>query len=193
MQIMRVLVVVICFLTVSPFSFSQRKQTILQNNRRVEKLINSGWTFNYFSKESSRKNYEAFGFDDSRWSAITLPHVWRTYETTGELNPYLLMSAEDDNMYWWTGWGWYRKHFALNREYFGRKVFIEFEGVQKNCRVWLNGKLLGEHNGSSGSFDFDITQIVKPEGSDNVLAVEVNNFQEGTLPYLADEIGRAHV
>ncbi len=189
MKILRVLIVIICFLATSPFSFSQRKQTLLQNNRRVEKIINSGWTFNYFSKESSRKNYEAFGFDDSRWPAITLPHVWRTYETTGEMHPYLLMSAEDDNMYWWTGWGWYRKHFALNREYFGRKVFIEFEGVQKNCRVWLNGKLLGEHNGSAGSFDFDITQIVKPEGSDNVLAVEVNNFQEGTTPYLADDGG----
>jgi len=189
MQIMRVLVIIICFLIASPVSYSQRKQTFLQNNRRVEKVINSGWTFNYFSKESARKNYEAFGFDDSKWSAITLPHVWRTYETTGELHPYLLQSAEDDNMYWWTGLGWYRKHFALNREYFGRKVFIEFEGVQKNCRVWLNGKLLGEHNGSSGSFDFDITQIVKPEGSDNVLAVEVNNFQEGTIPYLADSGG----
>jgi beta-galactosidase len=144
-QIMRFITFVICLLFCFSLSYSQKKQTQMQNNRRIEKIINSGWTFNYFPKESAPRNYEAFGFDDSKWSAISLPHTWRTYETTGELNPFIINSAEDDNMYWWTGWGWYRKHFSLNREYFGRKVFIEFEGVQKYCKVWLNGQLLGEH------------------------------------------------
>ena len=187
MQIMKLLIIAICLFTWSPASYSQKRQTFQQNNRRVEKVLSSGWTFNYFPRVSDPKNYEAFGFDDSRWSSVTLPHTWRTYETTGELHPFLINSAEDDNMYWWTGWGWYRKRFSLNREYYGRKVFIEFEGVQKYCKVWLNGKYLGEHKGAHGKFDFDVTAIVKPEGSENVLAVAVNNFQEGTAPFIADD------
>ena len=75
------------------------------------------------------------------------------------------------------GCGWYRKHFSINREYSDRKVFIEFEGVQKYCKVWVNGKYLGDHKGGYGSFDFDITSALKP-GEDNVLAVAVNNHQK---------------
>ena|SRR3989339_1668321 len=127
---MRSVTVIFCLLICSSVSFSQKKQTIIQQNKRVEQVINSNWTFNYFPRESTPKSYEAFGFDDSRWTAISIPHTWRTYETTGELHPFIVNSAEDDNMYWWTGWGWYRKRFALSREYFGRKVFIEFDGVQ---------------------------------------------------------------
>ena len=186
---MRLEILIFCLLLTFPVSYSQKKQTLSQKNMRVEQLINSNWTFNYFPRESTPKNYEAFGFDDSKWPAITIPHTWRTYETTGELHPFIITSAEDDNMYWWTGWGWYRKRFALNREFYGRRVFIEFEGVQKNCKVWLNGKLLGEHKGAYGSFDFDITAIVKPEGSENVLAVAVNNFQEGSAPFFPDSGG----
>jgi hypothetical protein len=180
---MRSVVLIFSVLFCFSGAWSQKKQTYLQTNRRIEKIINSNWTFNYFPKESAPKNYEVFGYDDSRWPSVALPHTWRSYETTGELHPFIVNSAEDDNMYWWTGLGWYRKRFSLNKEYFGRKVFIEFEGVQKYCKVWLNGKYLGEHKGAYGSFDFDITAIVKPEGSENVLAVAVNNFQEGSAPF----------
>ena len=186
---MRIIVVIFSLLFCFPVSYSQKKQTQVQKNMRYEQIINSNWTFNYLPKESAPKNYESFGFDDSKWPAISIPHTWRSYETTGELHPFIINSAEDDNMYWWTGWGWYRKRFALNKEYFGRKVFIEFVGVQKYCKVWLNGKLLGEHKGAFGSFDFDITAIVKPEGSENVLAVAVNNFQEGSAPFFPDSDG----
>jgi hypothetical protein len=192
MQIMRWFFIVICSMLISPFSYSQKKQSYQQNNRRIERILNSNWTFNYFPVESSQKNYESFGFDDSKWPVVSIPHVWRTYETTGEMDPFIPASVEDDNMYWWTGWGWYRKRFSLNKEYFGRKVFLEFEGIQRNCKVWLNGKLLGEHKGTQGPFDFDVTSIVKPEGSDNVLVIAVNNFQENTVPFTIDAGGNSY-
>ena len=53
-------------------------------------------------------------------------------------------------------------------------MFLEFEGVQKYCKVWINGKYLGDHKGGYGSFDFDLTEFVIP-GKENVLAVAVNN------------------
>ncbi len=189
MQIMRSFFIVICLSLISIPSFSQKKQALKQNNRRLERAINSGWTFNYFPKESAAKNYEVFGFDDSKWPVVSLPHCWRTYETTGESDPFIPASVEDDNMYWWTGWGWYRKRFSLAKEYYGRKVFLEFDGIQKNSRVWLNGKLIGEHSGIGGPFDFDVTSLVKSGGSDNVLAIAVNNFQDTDVPFHTDAGG----
>jgi Beta-galactosidase/beta-glucuronidase len=174
MKIIALMFLILFFFSVS---FSQKKPVENQKSHRIEKIINSQWTFNYFPGLSEKKGYEAPGFDDSRWLAISIPHTWSTYETTGELHPFIRNASETDNPYWWMGWGWYRKHFSVNREYSDRKVFIEFEGVQKYCKVWLNGKYLGDHKGGYGSFDFDITEIVKP-GEDNVLAVAVNNRQK---------------
>jgi hypothetical protein len=171
-----VYILYLAFICIS-FSNAQKMSFENQRNLRIEKVINSQWTFNYFPAETADKGYESSGFDDSKWPAISIPHTWNTYETTGEIHPFFKNPDDNDNSYWWTGWGWYRKHFSINRDYSDKKVFIVFEGVQKYCKIWLNGKYLGEHKGDSGSFDFDITGFLKP-GEDNVLAVAVNNRQE---------------
>jgi hypothetical protein len=173
---MRIIAIIFSVLFFIPVSFTQKKPVEIQKSNRIEKIINSQWTFNYFAGTGADKGYEAPGFDDSKWPAVSIPHTWSTYETTGELHPFIRNPSETDNPYWWTGWGWYRKHFTINREYSDRKVFIQFEGVQKYCKIWLNGKYLGDHKGGYGSFDFDITEFIKP-GEDNVLAVAVNNRQ----------------
>jgi beta-galactosidase len=159
-----------------PVLSGQVKPAETTKSGRIEKIINSQWTFNYYPDESSDKGYEAVGYNDSRWAAISLPHSWMTYETTGELHPFIMNPSEEDNPYWWKGWGWYRKHFSVNGDIINRKIFIEFEGVQKYCKVWINGIYLGDHKGGYSSFDFDITGYIRP-GEDNVLAVAVNNRQ----------------
>jgi beta-galactosidase len=155
---------------------SQSKPDSFVKSNRIEKSINSHWTFNYFPEKDKNTGYENPGFDDSSWPVISLPHTWGTYETTGDLHPFIRNNSEVDNPFWWTGWGWYRKHFSINKSGTGRKVFIEFEGVQKYCKVWINGKYLGDHKGSYGSFDFDITDKIV-EGDDNIIVVSVNNQQ----------------
>ncbi len=172
---MKIITLLLSTFLLFPVSSGQNKPGN-QKSRRIEKIINSEWTFNYFPNSGDSKGYETPEFDDSKWIAISIPHTWSTYETTGELHPFIRNASEADNPYWWLGWGWYRKHFLVNKEYSDRKVFIEFEGVQKYCKLWLNGKYLGDHKGGYGSFDFDITSFIK-QGEDNVLAIAVNNRQ----------------
>jgi beta-galactosidase len=183
---MKFIIFLFCLFFCISISNAQRKSAVDQSSPRIEKIINSQWTFNYFPYESAKEGYESPGFNDSKWPAVSIPHTWLTYETTGELHPFIRNASESDNPYWWIGWGWYRKHFSVNPGYAGKKIFIEFEGVQKYCRVWLNGKYLGDHKGGYGSFDFDITDLVKP-GEDNVLAVAVNNLRndEFKIPPMA--------
>jgi hypothetical protein len=155
----------------------KKKSQLPQKSPRIEKIINSQWTFNYFPEESKEINYESPGFDDSKWQIISIPQTWSTYETTGEIHPFIKSPSESDSPYWWTGWGWYRKHFQVNADISGKKIFIEFEGVQKYCKVWINGKYLGDHKGGYGSFDFDLTDYIV-KGKDNNLVVAVNNSQK---------------
>jgi beta-galactosidase len=183
---MKTLCTIFLFVYCLSFSNAQKKPADLVKGPRVEKIINSQWTFNYFPENNEKNGIEKPGFDDSSWPAVSLPHTWSTYETTREVHPFIRNASESDNPYWWTGWGWYRKHFTLNKIFIGRKIFIEFEGVQKYCKVWINGKYLGDHKGGYGSFDFDITDHII-DGSDNVLVVAVNNQQndEFSIPPMA--------
>lgn len=159
---------------------------------RIEKVINSQWTFNYFSSAAEDNGYESPAFNDSRWPAVSLPHTWNSYETTGEPGPFTRSPAETGETLWWTGWGWYRKHFSVSAGFSDRKVFLEFEGVQKYCKVWINGKYAGDHKGGYGSFDFEITGYLKP-GEDNVLAVAVSNLQKDEFRVHSLTEGSSHV
>src|SRR5262249_9878465 len=138
------------------------------SNNRIEKTINREWTFNYFpAEDSDRMGCESVGFDDSTWPAAAAPHTWSTFETTGNLHPFIYDASEKDATYWWYGWGWYRKHFSVGKEQSGRRVFVEFDGVQKYCKVWINGKLAGDHKGGYSGFSLEVTGKVK-FGEDNV-------------------------
>ena len=86
-------------------SFAQNKPEENQKSQRIEKTINSQWTFNYFPAADPGKGFELPGFDDSRWPAISLPHTWGTYETTGQL----FNASDAEISYWKTGWGWYKQ------------------------------------------------------------------------------------
>ena len=146
-------------------------------NHRIEQTINREWTFNYFPAENAdTAGCEAPQFDDSKWPAIALPHTWSTYETTGKLHPFIHDASEKDDPYWWNGWGWYRKHFSVGKEESARRVYVEFDGVQKYSKIFVNGKFIGDHKGGYNGFEFDITDAIR-FGEDNVLAVAVNAKQ----------------
>ena len=144
-------------------------------SHRLTKTINTEWTFNYFPQEEEvRGVYESPSFDDSAWSYVCVPHTWQTYETTRELHPYIRNVAASDNPYWWNGWGWYRKRIDIGREYAGRRIRFEFDGVQKYAKIYLNGKYLGDHKGGFTSFYVDATDAVN-FGGENILTVAVQN------------------
>ncbi len=153
---------------------AEKKSSAPARSQRIERNLNSNWTFNYFPDEEPGKGLEAPGYNDLNWPVVSIPHTWSTFETTGDIHPFIKRTSEANDPYWWKGWGWYRKAFTITEKYTGKKIFVEFEGVQKYCKVWLNGKYLGDHRGGYGAFDFDITQLIVP-GKENILAVAVSN------------------
>lgn len=140
---------------------------------RRDILINSDWAFNYQPSGILEEKFSSPDFDESRWVAVAVPHTWFTYETTGDIHPFIHSAAERDDAYWWNGWGWYRKHIVFDSLLKGKKIFIEFEAVQKYARVYINGHFLGEHKGGYSGFYFDLTPYVR-YGEDNVISVAVS-------------------
>jgi beta-galactosidase/beta-glucuronidase len=146
----------------------------MNDSPRIIQTINNHWTFNYFPHEKQDTRFKEKSFDDSKWQAIAIPHTWQTYETTGDVHPFISSASERDDPYWWHGWGWYRKHFIIPDKFKDKKIFIEFDGVQKSCDVWINGQKLGSHQGGFTTFYFDLTQHIR-FGQKNIIAVAVSN------------------
>lgn len=84
-------------LFLATFTTAQKKPVAVQKSKRTELIINSQWTFNYFPVETADNGYEATRFNDSKWPAVSIPHTWSTYETTGELHPFIMNPSESDN------------------------------------------------------------------------------------------------
>jgi beta-mannosidase len=67
---------------------------------------------------------------------------------------------------------WYRLEFATPEE--ARSATLRFEGVDYFAKVWLNGALLGEHEGYADPFEFEVGPRLR-KGQRNVLVVKVSS------------------
>ena len=59
----------------------------------------------------------------------------------------------------------------------GRRTLLNFEAVDYDTTVWVNGQKVGSHRGGFTPFSFDITGALKPSG--NELLVRVDDATEG--------------
>lgn len=74
--------------------------------------------------------------------------------------------------------GWYRKHFKIPESDRGKQVYIDFDGVYRCSKVWLNGHLLGFRPNGYISFRYDMTPYLKYGQEENVLVVQADNSQQ---------------
>ncbi len=55
---------------------------------------------------------------------------------------------------------WYEKKFTLDPCFEGKRVRLNFDAVDWQCRVYINGTQIGEHTGGYDPFSFDITDYL---------------------------------
>ncbi len=70
----------------------------------------------------------------------------------------------------------YRKVFVLPEGFQKKHVLLHFGAVDQECKVMLNGKLLGEHSGGYLAFQFDVTELLT--AGENVLTLCVKDKTE---------------
>jgi hypothetical protein len=73
------------------------------------------------------------------------------------------------------GIGWYRTNFLLPEALRGKRVFVTFDGVYKNSKVWCNSYYLGKRPFGYSTFRYDITDQVCFGDTPNLLAVKVDH------------------
>lgn len=73
---------------------------------------------------------------------------------------------------YYEGTVWYARRFDVAKQS-DKRLFLYFGAVSYRCRIYLNGKEIGQHEGGFTPFQMEVTDAVKEK--DNFLAVEVNN------------------
>ncbi|MGN6644355.1 MAG: glycoside hydrolase family 2 TIM barrel-domain containing protein, partial [Verrucomicrobiota bacterium] len=101
--------------------------------------------------------------DDSLWRKVELPH---DYVVEGEYDSKANTSHGSLPVFP----AWYRKKFFVDATDRDKCVWLYFEGVFREAKIYVNGKWVGRHPGGYTSFHVDIADAVN-FGGENLLAV----------------------
>jgi beta-galactosidase len=175
----------------STLSFAQITGSMLKTN------FDTGWRFhlgnaadpskdfnfriaNIFSKTGKAENTAIDQkFSDTAWATVKLPHDWAV------ALPFVHNDNEDivahgskpiGGLYPENSIGWYRKHFTVAKDDSGKHIVIKFDGVYRDCKVWVNGFYLGTHESGYTGFSYDLTDYLN-YGKDNVVVVRADATQ----------------
>ncbi len=118
--------------------------------------MNSAWQF---YRDDQKAAASAADVPAAAWSRIDLPHSAR------------IEGREPANT--WQGTAFYKKSFDLKLQA-GERAILRFEAAMNVADVWVNGRHLGQHLGGYLPFAFDITDVLKPSGA-NEVTVRINN------------------
>jgi beta-galactosidase len=130
---------------------------------RVSVDLSRGWRFR---QADGLSDVQSSAFDDSRWTALEIPHTWNRIGNEG-----IERSPLSNNV---QGVGWYRLRFKTPSSSTARRYFLQFDGVSAIADVWVNGHYLGKHAGAFSRFRFDASAAIDPSG-ENLLVVKADN------------------
>ena len=156
----------------------------MSNISKREYNFNHGWKFvNY---DIDEKNFDAFSsdfykepqwvkagnnglsftnYDDSNWESVTIPHDMLIEKCDFTAEEASSVGSLRKSV------GWYRKTFILPEETYNKRVFVRFDGVYRDSQVWCNGHFMGRHLGGYLGFEYELTEVLKPNGEANTIAV----------------------
>lgn len=157
-------------------------------------LLNGDWKF-MLSENPSGRNNEFYdpSYDVSGWDEITVPSNWQT-------EGYDYPKYTDTRLPWegveipelgvaptiYNPVGHYRRTFTTPESWDENKeVFVSFQGVESAFYLWINGQKVGYSEDSFTASEFDISPYLNPAGEENVIAVQVYRWSDGS--YLEDQ------
>ena len=152
---------------------------------RERLLMDFGWKFHLgndwgigqsLSKAGTGYGPASMDYSDASWRQVQLPHDWAIE---------LPFDAKADGSHGFKALGtafpqnsvsWYRRTFDIAKADANRRIWLEFDGVFRDCTVFVNGWFVGHHDSGYTGFRYDITDVAN-FGEKNLVAVRVDATQ----------------
>lgn len=118
-------------------------------------------------------------FKDAAWRTVDIPHDWVVELPFEKSSSFEMDShgykaigvAHPENSI-----GWYRKTFTVSQKDSGNKYVLQFDGVYRECKVFINGHYLGSNFSGYTGFELDVTDYLQFRRN-NVITVRVDASQ----------------
>jgi beta-mannosidase len=135
--------------------------------RVAEFSLDGKWRLNSAEKsEGEKSGFHRADFDDRNWKEVNVPGSVHTQIL--EAPKYFTREAEWISEKEW----WYRRSFDAPPNLAGRRLILRFEATDYYADVYLNGELLGRHEGYIDPYEFDVASRLKFDAP-NQLTVRV--------------------
>ena len=191
------------------FSFENVEQArkVLPEHSSYWQTLDGEWDFHWSSNPDERpKDFYKTDYDTESWDKVQVPMNWNVaglqkdgtqrYGTPIYSNQRVIFQHEVRVGDWKKGimrtpptdWvtyrdrnevGSYRRTFTVPQSWDGRKVYINFDGVDSFFYLYINGRYVGFSKNSRNLAQFDITPYLV-EG-ENMVAVEVYRHNDGSF------------
>jgi beta-galactosidase len=88
--------------------------------------------------------------------------------------------------------GCYQRELEIPSDWKGERIKLRFDSVNSDCRVWVNGHLVGSHEGGFVPFEFDITDALQAGQNKLLVAAEAETISDtlgSVSQYAAHPVG----
>lgn len=128
--------------------------------------LNGDWSFKIDPEyQGESLDFEKQNFDASHWDKMEVPGNWNLQNLYSE----------------YSGDAWYTRTFKVDENQKDQLVRLVFESVFNDCKVWVNGKFIGENHLGFMPFQFDISKIVDYKKENRITVLVNNMFKKGAM------------
>ncbi len=125
-------------------------------------------------------------FQPATWYPVTLPSTVLAGLVANDVyqNPFYGENlASIPNSEFINSW-WYRMAFIIPASEAGKKIWLNFSGINYRANIWLNGEKIADSAevvGAYRTYEFDVTGKINTGNDSNVIAVEVYRCEANDL------------
>lgn len=104
---------------------------------------------------NENQDYDFGVIDEEKWQSVVVPSslVMQGFNIENNIEYY------------------YKRTVNIPKDYKGNRVFLRFEGIYSNARIWINNKFCASHIGGFTAWDVDVTEFVECESITLVVGV----------------------
>jgi len=145
--------------------------------------------FSYLAKTGFGDGPASLSFDDRAWRTVNIPHDWAVEMPFDRRASASHGSKTVGPRFPENSVGWYRHQFFIPNTDLGRRIRVEFDGIQRAARVFVNGFLVGEEMNGNVSQSYDVSAYLN-YGGNNLIAVRADVSLEAGWYYEGAGINR---
>jgi beta-galactosidase len=120
-------------------------------------------------------------FNDGSWEGVLVPHDWAVAlpftegplakgSDRGAAHGFKSIGRDFPE----NSIGWYRTKISIDASDRGRRIWLEFDGVFRDCIIFVNGYAAGRNGSGYAPFSVRIDEFLEYDGTPNVVTVRVD-------------------